>query len=68
MLAVTWLGWIAIGFGALMLWVLLAFWPANVAERKGHSFFSFFALSLLFFPAALIAAYVVHDRTASAPT
>jgi hypothetical protein len=68
MLGVSWLGWIVIGFGALMIWVALAFWPAQVADRKGHSFFKFFAFSLLFFPAALIAAYAVHDRSAPATT
>jgi hypothetical protein len=67
-LAVSWFGWILIGFGALMIWVALAFWPAQVAERKGHSFFKFFALSLLFFPAALLAAYLVHDRGSPAAT
>ena len=67
MLAVSWLGWIAIGFGALMIWVALAFWPAQVAERKGHSFTKFFAFSLLFFPAALVAAYLVEDRGTAAP-
>jgi hypothetical protein len=44
------------------IWVALAFWPARVAGRKGHSFLGFFILSLFFFPLALIAAYMVHDR------
>ena len=48
------------------IWVAIAFWPARVAARKGHSFFGFFLFSLLFFPAALIVAYVVSDRTAVA--
>lgn len=43
-----------------------AFWPARVAARKGHSFFGYFIFSLIFFPAALIVAYVVSDRTAMA--
>jgi hypothetical protein len=34
-----------------------------VAERKGHSFLGYFLLSLLFFPLALIMAYVVEDRS-----
>jgi len=34
-----------------------------VAGRKGHSFFGFFLFSLVFFPAALIVAYLVQDRT-----
>jgi hypothetical protein len=41
----------------------VAFWPARVASRKGHSFFGYFLLSLVFFPLALILAYVVPDRT-----
>lgn len=36
--------------------------PARVAGRKGHSFILFFLFSLLFFPAALITAYVVRPR------
>jgi hypothetical protein len=46
----------------VFVWVLLAFWPARVAGRKGHSFFGYFVLSLFFFPLALIMAYAVHDR------
>ena len=48
---------------AIVLLVMLAFWPARLASRKGHSFFLFFLLSLVFFPLALILAYVVDDRT-----
>ena len=46
----------------VVVWVLLAFWPARVARRKGHSFIGFFIFSLFFWPAALIVAYLVHDR------
>ncbi len=49
-----------------ILWIALAFWPARVAGRKGHSFIGYFILSLFFFPLALILAYVVQDR--SGPT
>ncbi len=54
----------AVGFGiiAFIIWIALAFWPARVAGRKGHSFFGFFIFSVIFFPAALITAYVVRDR------
>jgi hypothetical protein len=48
----------------IIVWVALAFWPARVAGRKGHSFFGYFLFSLLFFPAAIITAYMIHDRTA----
>jgi hypothetical protein len=47
----------------VMIWLALAFWPARVAARKGHSFFGYFIFSLFFFPAALITAYLVADRT-----
>jgi hypothetical protein len=67
MLAVSWFGWIILAFGALMIWIALAFWPARVADRKGHSFFAFFVFSVFMFPVALIAAYAVKDRTTSAP-
>ena len=46
-----------------MIWIAIAFWPARVAARKGHSFFRYFIFSLIFFPAALIVAYMVYDRT-----
>jgi len=55
--------WAIIGF---IIWVAIAFWPARVAARKGHSFFGYFLLSLLFFPLAIIMAYAVEDRTLSA--
>jgi len=48
---------------AIVVWIAIAFWPARVAGRKGHSFFGYFILSLFFFPLALILAYVVKDRT-----
>jgi hypothetical protein len=46
----------------VFIWIVIAFWPARVAGRKGHSFVGFFIFSLFFFPAALIVAYVVRDR------
>lgn len=48
---------------AVVIWVAIAFWPARVADRKGHSFFGYFLLSLVFFPLALIMAYMVQDRS-----
>jgi len=44
------------------IWIAIAFWPARVAARKGYSFIGFFLLSLLFFPLALILAYIVSNR------
>lgn len=56
------IGWIV----AVTIWVAIAFWPARVAGRKGHSFAGYFVFSLFFFPAALITAYVVKDRGGAA--
>lgn len=55
-------GWLGLGIIGLIIWVAIAFWPARVAGRKGHSFVGYFILSLFFFPLALIMAYVVKDR------
>ena len=49
-----------------LIWVAIAFWPARVAARKGHSFFGYFIFSLIFFPAALIVAYMVRPRSVMA--
>ena len=49
-----------------IIWIAIAFWPARVASRKGHSFVLYFLLSLVFFPLSLILAYVVSDRRALA--
>ena len=54
--------WFGVGIIGVIVWVAIAFWPARVAGRKGHSFIGYFLLSLLFFPLALIMAYVVRDR------
>jgi uncharacterized membrane protein SirB2 len=54
--------WFGVGIVGVIIWIAIAFWPARVAHRKGHSFIGFFLLSLLFFPLALIMAYVVQDR------
>ena len=59
-------GWWLWSILALIVWIAIAFWPARVAGRKGHSFILFFLFSLVFFPAALIVAYLISDRTAIA--
>ena len=56
-------GWWLWTFLAVAVWLAIAFWPARVAARKGHSFIGYFLFSLVFFPAALIVAYVVSDRS-----
>ena len=59
-------GWWLWTLAFVVVWVALAFWPARVAGRKGHSFFGYFLFSLIFFPAALIVAYLVSDKSAAA--
>jgi len=56
-------GWWLWTILAVMVWIAIAFWPARVAARKGHSFFGYFLFSLVFFPAALIVAYLVSDKS-----
>jgi hypothetical protein len=50
-----------------LIWIAIAFWPARVAARKGHSFIGYFIFSLFFFPAAVIVAYVVKDQSHAQP-
>ena len=59
-------GWWLWTFLAVAVWIAIAFWPARVAGRKGHSFIGYFLFSLVFFPAALIVAYMVSDRSSYA--
>ena len=56
-------GWWLWTFLAIGVWIAIAFWPARVAGRKGHSFIGYFVFSLVFFPAALIVAYMVSDKS-----
>jgi hypothetical protein len=61
---ITGSGW-AWYFGTIigiLILVGLAFWPARVARRKGHSWLLFFVFSLFLFFPALIVAYLVRDR------
>ena len=59
-------GWWLWTILAIAVWLLIAFWPARVAARKGHSLLGYFVFSLVFFPAALIVAYMVSDKSAYA--
>jgi hypothetical protein len=58
--------WLGAGILGFIIWVAIAIWPARVAASKGHSFLGYFLFSLVFFPAALIVAYMSQDRTALA--
>ena len=56
-------GWWLWTLLAVIVWIAIAFWPARVASRKGHPFIGYFIFSLIFFPAALIVAYLVETST-----
>ena len=60
--AVSTFGWTLLSIAFVVIWILIAFWPARVARRKGHSFIGYFIFSLFFFPLALLTAYLVRDR------
>jgi len=61
-LATSGFAWAAWSVLFLVIWIAIAFWPARVARRKGHSWLLFFLFSLVFFPLALLVAYLVPDR------
>jgi hypothetical protein len=52
----------------LVIWIAIAFWPARVAARKGHSFLGYFIFSLFFFPLALLVAYLSNDNSRARQT
>jgi hypothetical protein len=54
--------WAAIGIIGFIILIALAFWPARVARRKGHSWLLFFIFSLFLFIPALIVAYLMPNR------
>jgi hypothetical protein len=60
--------WSVVGVVAIILLLMLAFWPARVASRKGHSGLLFFIFSLFFFFPALIVAYLIDDRRQPLPS
>jgi len=62
MLAMSAGGWAGIGIIGLIILLALAFWPARVASRKGHSWLLFFIFSLFFFFPALLVAYILPYR------
>jgi len=66
-LATSTVVWAIVAILAVCIWIAIAFWPARVAGRKGHSFLGYFIFSLFLFPVALIMAYVVEDRSVPAP-
>ncbi len=47
----------------IALWVILAFWPAVIAKRKGYSFALFLVIALIFsWLIALIISLLLKDK------
>lgn len=47
----------------VLLWVLLAFWPAMLAKRKGYSFILFLVLSwFVSFVITLLCVLILKDK------
>ena len=62
MLATSSAVWTTIGIIGFIILIALAFWPARVARRKGHSWLLFFIFSLFLFIPAIIVAYLMPNR------
>jgi hypothetical protein len=55
---------ISIVWAALLifLWIVIALWPASIAQQKGHSFLGYFIVSLFFWWITLfIALFFLND-------
>lgn len=48
----------------IVAWLVVAFWPARVAQRKGYSFWIFFLISIPFFFITLFVAYLMPRKDA----
>jgi hypothetical protein len=51
----------------LILWIALAFLPANIAKSKGRSFWGWFFLSLFFWWITLFVTLFMRDETQAPP-
>jgi ABC-type dipeptide/oligopeptide/nickel transport system permease component len=50
----------------VILWILIALWPARVAAAKGHSFIGYFLLSIPFWWITLFIVYFgLQDKTST---
>jgi hypothetical protein len=58
--------WFGLGLIGLILWILVALWPARVAASKGRSFLGWFIMSLFFWWITLFVAYSIKDESAAA--
>jgi ABC-type Mn2+/Zn2+ transport system permease subunit len=52
----------------IILWIIVALWPASIARRKGYSFLLFFLISLLFWWITLFVTLFMKDKTRSSST
>jgi len=52
--------WLILG---IFLWILVAFWPASIAKKKGYSFLLFFIISLFFWWITLFVTLFLKPKT-----
>ena len=50
---------------SVVVWVAIAFWPARVAGRKGHSFIGYFIFSLFDFQTGAVEPFVHYQAPLS---
>jgi hypothetical protein len=51
----------------LIIWIAIAFWPARIASRKGHSFILWFLISIPFWWISFFVVLALKDKS-TAPT
>ncbi len=59
--------WVGFGILGLILWIIIAFWPARIASSKGRSFLLWFILSLFFWWITLFVALAMKDNRHTPP-
>jgi len=59
-------GWTLSAIVFLIIWITIAFWPARVCSTQRAQLHLYFIFSLIFFPLALLTAYLAPDRTTPA--
>ncbi len=47
----------------LFIWVVVALWPATLAQKKGYSFWLFFLVSLFFWWITLFVVLFLKDKS-----
>lgn len=60
----SWIWWMMI----LFFWILIAFWPAMMAKRKGYNFWLFLLMSLFFWWITFFVVLFLEDKSGTGGT